>query len=319
MTVRVRNYREGDLLALVDVINAADAVDGMDRGTSVQEMEELFGRPLFDPERDVFVAEAGSQAVAYGSLDTERDEQTCVFRLYCEVLPEWRRQGIGTRMMERLMAAAKARLGELEGQTVYVSASCVAGEEDRESLFRNFDLVPVRYFIKMSYQPLDDHIPSPQPPRGVDLRPYVAGQDDRAVWAAVNEAFRDHWGHVEVSLEEWAFWMQSPFLRSDLHVLAVDGDEIAGVCLISINEQENKRTGRREGWIDTLCVRRPYRRRGVGKALLVAGLHKLREAGMEVAALGADAENLTGAVRLYQRVGFREERRWINYRRVISG
>ncbi|MCD6555341.1 MAG: GNAT family N-acetyltransferase [Anaerolineae bacterium] len=78
------------------------------------------------------------------------------------------------------------------------------------------------------------------------------------------------------------------------------------------------RTGRREGWVDTLCVRRPYRRRGVGEALLLAGLHKLRDAGLEIAALGTDAENLTGAVRLYERVGFREARRWVNYRMMIS-
>ena len=318
MTVRIRNYEEGDLPVLVDLINVADAVDGMERGTSLQEMEENFGRPSLDPKRDVFLAEVESQVVAYGCLTTERDEHTCVFRLQGEVHPEWRGQGIGTQMMDRMMAAAQARRAELDDQTVYVSAGCVAGEEDRESLFRSFGLAPARYFFKMTCQPLDDRIPVPQPPPGIVLRPYVADQDERAVWAAVNEAFRDHWGHVEMPFEEWTFWMKSPFLKPELHVLAVDGDEIAGVCLIEINKEENMRTGRREGWVDTLCVRRPYRRRGVGEALLLAGLHKLRDAGLEIAALGTDAENLTGAVRLYERVGFREARRWVNYRMMIS-
>ncbi|MDY7041217.1 MAG: GNAT family N-acetyltransferase [Chloroflexota bacterium] len=318
MTVRIRNYREGDLPALVSLINEADAVDGMERGTSLQELEQQFARPTLLPERDVFLAEVGSVMVAYSYLITERDDLTCVFHQEGEVHPEWRRQGIGTQMMNRTMAAAKSRREELDEQTVYTSAGCVAGEEDRESLFRSFGMNPARYFMKMTYEPLDDRIPSPQPPSGIVLRSYAPDKDGRAVWAAVNEAFRDHWGHVEMTLEEWTFWMKSPFFRPELHVLAVDGREIAGVSLIVINEEENNRTGRWEGWIDTLCVRRPYRRRGVGKALLLAGVRQLREAGMEMAALGADTENLTGAVRLYERAGFHETRRWVNYRTLLN-
>ena len=92
------------------------------------------------------------------------------------------------------------------------------------------------------------------------------------------------------------------------------GEEIAGLCLCDVNEEHIARIGRQEGWVDILGVRRPYRRRGLGRALLLAGLHVLKEAGMESTTLGVDAESLTGATRLYESVGFVERKRFVLYR-----
>ena len=72
------------------------------------------------------------------------------------------------------------------------------------------------------------------------------------------------------------------------------GEEIAGLCLCDVNEEHIARIGRKEGWVDILGVRRPYRRQGLGRALLLAGLHVLKEAEMESAMLGVDADSLTG-------------------------
>ena len=95
------------------------------------------------------------------------------------------------------------------------------------------------------------------------------------------------------------------------------GEEIAGICLCDVNEEHIARIGRQEGWVDILGVRRRYRHRGLGRALLLAGLHVLKEAGMESAMLGVDAESLTGATRLYESVSFVERRRFILYRRPL--
>ena len=105
------------------------------------------------------------------------------------------------------------------------------------------------------------------------------------------------------------------------------GEEITGLCLCDVNKEHIARIGRKEGWVDILGVRRAYRHQGLGRALLLAGLHVLKEAGMESAmplvlrpkdsGLGVDAESLTGATRLYESVGFVERRRYILYRRVL--
>ncbi|HUW12079.1 MAG TPA: GNAT family N-acetyltransferase, partial [Anaerolineae bacterium] len=76
-------------------------------------------------------------------------------------------------------------------------------------------------------------------------------------------------------------------------------------------------TGRQEGYVDTLAVIREQRQRGLGTALLVHSLHALRQAGMEAAHLHADAANLTGAMRLYERVGFRVRKTTVAYRKTL--
>ena len=77
------------------------------------------------------------------------------------------------------------------------------------------------------------------------------------------------------------------------------------------------RVGRQEGYVDTIAVLRAYRRRGLGTALLAQSLHALAQAGMEAAALDADAENTTGAVRIYERLGFRVRKTGIAYQKVM--
>jgi mycothiol synthase len=313
---RIRNYRESDLEPLVELINAADAVDQLERGTSPQELRERFDLPTLRPEENVFVTQAGGRVVGYAEVRLEKGEVESVFKTEGVVHPEWRRRGIGRRLLERAYQRAQERLGEATGERVYFDAYCEHGEAGRIALFESFRMRPARYFLEMVYAPLKD-IPEPRLPPGIAVRTWMRGQDDEAVWAVFNEAFADHWDFIPVPLEEWLYWVNLPRFRPELNLLAVAGEEIAGICLCDINEEHIARIGRKEGWVDILGVRRPYRHRGLGRALLLAGLHALKEAGMESAALGVDAESLTGATRLYESVGFVERRRYVLYRRAL--
>ncbi|MGL5063733.1 MAG: GNAT family N-acetyltransferase, partial [Microcoleus sp.] len=76
---------------------------------------------------------------------------------------------------------------------------------------------------------------------------------------------------------------------------------------------ENDRTGRNEGWIGVLGTRRGFRKLGLGRAMLLAGLQRLKAAGVDTAILGVDAENPSGALRLYESTGFRKIRNSISY------
>jgi ribosomal protein S18 acetylase RimI-like enzyme len=96
-------------------------------------------------------------------------------------------------------------------------------------------------------------------------------------------------------------------------------DEIVGLGLNVIDPDWIAQTGRQEGYLDTLAVLREHRKRGLGTALISKSLRVLRDAGMEAVHLHADSENLTGAMRLYEGVGFEVRKRYVSYRRTMRG
>jgi len=140
-------------------------------------------------------------------------------------------------------------------------------------------------------------------PDGLEVRPVRSG-DYRTIWDADVEAFRDHFEASVRTEADYVQWITSPTLDTSLWQVAWDGDEVAGSVITSINAEENEKLGLKIAWLDHISVRRPWRKRGVASALIASTLHILRERGMEVAALGVDAENPTGALRVYEAMGF---------------
>jgi ribosomal protein S18 acetylase RimI-like enzyme len=140
----------------------------------------------------------------------------------------------------------------------------------------------------------------PVVPDGIEIRPYRHPEDEQRVYGATQEAFEDHWDFHPVSLENWReFNVKSRTFDPDLWLVAWDGDEVAGA---SLNFPE--RFGDPGyGWVGTLAVRRPWRRRGVGDALLRRSFAALHARGLRRVRLSVDAENTTGATRLYERAG----------------
>jgi len=85
----------------------------------------------------------------------------------------------------------------------------------------------------------------------------------------------------------------------------------------AIYPAENEALGVQRGWLDHVSVRRPWRRRGLASALIAESLRAIRDAGMTDAALGVDAENPTGALRVYENLGFRRARTGVSYRKLM--
>ncbi len=141
-------------------------------------------------------------------------------------------------------------------------------------------------------------------PPGIEVRPFDE-RDVAAVHAAENEAFADHWGYTPSSLEAWRAFNLGPAGDVSLTRVAWDGDEIAGLCISRPRRGEDETVG----WVGVLAVRRPWRRRGLGEALLRDAFVLFADRGKRAVGLGVDAENTTGAVALYERVGMRAVRR----------
>jgi len=133
-----------------------------------------------------------------------------------------------------------------------------------------------------------------------------------------NLSFIDHWGFHPLILERRLHRMADPSYKPehDLVGVAPDGT-FAGFCVCFINTTDNAATGRKEGWIAVLGTRRGYRKIGLGRAMLLAGLHLLKREGMDTGVLDVDAENPTGALRLYESVGFHVAKTDMAYRKDL--
>ena len=175
---------------------------------------------------------------------------------------------------------------------------------------------PVRYAFEMVC-PLNGELPEIPLPEGFELRP-AAPEHYRQVFEANNEAFEDHWGHVPLSESVMQWWMESPDFQPELWKVAWDGDQVAGMVLNYIDHKENHKFNRKRGYTEDICVRRPWRRRGLARALIAMSLHMFKEMGMAEAGLGVDTENLTGALRLYEGLGFHAVKNYTCYRKPLK-
>ncbi len=313
MNLVVRKYRDGDLEAIVELINEADAVDHLDEGTDVSALREVLHRPEFDPYNDAFVVlDEDQRVVGHARLDLKNAPRQARFYVHTVVRPEWRDQAIEELLLKPLWSSAQERRRTLGSKPAQFRTYCVAYQEKRASLFESLGFRPVRYDLHMVCQPLDK-LREPTLPGDMLIRPYVRGQDDEAALAIINAAFADVMDFAAATLEDLRHWLEAPSFRDYLSYVALDGEELAGLCLCTASEARADLLGRREGTVDTLCVRREYQRRGLGSALLLASLRAFSQAGLESAKLDTATENPTDAIHLYEQAGFREAWRWVTY------
>jgi mycothiol synthase len=319
-----RTYRdERDYKAIAALMTAAALVDGPEYARTADEVRQNLSSPIAMPEENVFLFEIGGQLVAYGRIELEEGPGKSVFFTRGTVHPDWRRRGIGTRVMERIEQRIQDRLGETTRRTVYAHTWTQLKRKDRQALFRKMGYELVRYFFDMECplrregSPVE--VPEPVCPVGIAVQTLQERPDLEAVLLAINESFRDHWGHTDVTLEQLQHWTNDPNHRSDLWFVAWDAerDEPAGICGNGIEPEHNARIGRQEGWVHVLGVRRRYRKQGLGRALLLTGMQALQDEGMQWAMLGVDTENLTGALRLYEGAGFHPAKRSAVFRKTI--
>ena len=157
----------------------------------------------------------------------------------------------------------------------------------------------VRHSFRMAIDVAEADV-APRWPDGIRVRGFDEA-DAEAVYETHMESFEDSWEHTRQPYEEWAYWsFRRAGFRPEHWRLAFDGAELAGIALCRQLPQ-----ARDTGWVSILGVRRPWRRRGLGKALLHESFRVLGDAGCSRIVLGVDASSLTGAQRLYESVGMR--------------
>jgi len=211
----------------------------------------------------------------------------------------------------RLLDWAEARSREnADAESPHVQASADHDDEPLLEELRARGYEFARHFFEMEID-LAGEPAEPVWPDGFTVRTFRPG-DERAVYAADLEAFEDHWDPVDVTFEEWRdYFLGSSDFDPELWFLVDDGDELAGFSLCF------KHSGETAGHLPVLAVRRPWRKRGFGTALLLHSFRELRRHGCEKVRLNVDAENLTGAVKLYERAGMYVSQRSERYSKEL--
>jgi ribosomal protein S18 acetylase RimI-like enzyme len=299
-----------DVFALIRDCRVAD--DDPDETTFTEFLHSTFHWFATDPAHDTIGAlDADGRLVGYGwTFAREGATRTARVWLHGGVHPRHRRRGIGRRILRHgITRAGQVLASRPSGVPGQIDVDALPHQADRIALFASEGFRPVRSFVVM-HRPLEDAIPAAPLPAALTAVDWRADLDGSAR-DAHNEAFTDHWGSEPVSAERWSHLASSaPGFRGDLSSLAVTPDgEIAGYVLCAA--PPGMQAQRPTAWIGTVGVRRRHRRHGVAAALLTRSMTAMQRAGFEVAGLDVDAENPTGAVRVYERLGFatiREQR-----------
>jgi mycothiol synthase len=320
--LRFRSYAgDPDIPAIVRVMNAAAAADGVDEVWPEEGIRAWLAHPTehFDAAHDVVVGELDGEVVATGRLEwvDTRDGQYREYRQFGSVDPSHRGRGVGTALLAELEARCRARAEahQSERPRVFMSYTPVGRPSEAFLLANGYE--PARWFFDM-LRPTLDGIEEPPMPDGLELRPVTPDQHE-TIWRANREAFRDHWGGSDESVEVMQRILGDPDTDTSLWLIAWEGNEIAGGVWNEIRTEENEALGVRRGWLDSVFTRRAWRRRGLASALIGRSLTLLRERGMTSAMLGVDADNPTGALGLYEAAGFEIHDRFVAVRKPMDG
>lgn len=308
----------GDYGEIAAVFNAVAAADDHSFRVTPEGVAHWYAHPDgWDPATDEVIVELDGQIVGWADVRYAPDSDgTPVYALGCALLPEVRRQGLGTALLAYNEAQARARAAaEAPGASALLHASAGDGQPGAIALLEGAGYRVARYFIEM-VDPSLDAVPEMPMPAGLAVRPMVPA-DHRSVFEADSEAFQDHWGGVDVSEAAFERFFGGPEFTPDLWRVAWDGDQVAGVIMIRVLTAYNEEYDARRVLVDGVSVRRPWRGRGLARALLADALRGARDAGFTSATLDVDAENPTGALGVYEAVGFEVESRSSAYRRPL--
>jgi len=312
--VNIRSFQPDDLPALVRLINEADRVDDAGNATTLTGLSHRLAEPRIKPAENLYVAEADGRLVGYVLVLPRPEANLLRIGTAGIVHPQWRRQDIGTALMRRAEERARVFRSDKPVFLEMFARERIAGHDE---LALSLGLRPVRYFFYMQCHNLSS-LPAPAFPPGIHMRTLNPLQDADPFLAAYNDGFSDHWGYVPTTREQLEHWFHSPHFCAEDALLAVTEEgQIAGLCIVIFPQMEPEMLKTNPPLIDDLAVPHAYRRQGIGRALLLAGMHRIHGRGFQACALGVDADNPNQALHLYESVGFVVASRSTAYRREL--
>ena len=300
MNIELRAPGLDDLPELTDLINRDSEELFGEREESIESLRGWLTGPSLNPATDMRVAVVNGEFHGYVDVD---DDPHPLYWADLRVPPS---ETDGIR--EALLDWVEARVRERQGEVLRFHA--MNADEATKRLLETRGLRVIRHFYRMRIE-LGEQPEKPEWPDGVTVRT-VLDDDIPAVYEAHQESFEDHWEHTRMPHDEWEHVFLGEGFDPELWFLAEAGGEIVGVSLCRVHEAEPE-----QGVVRVLGVRGAWRRKRVGRALLLHSFHEFRRRGLKAAVLGVDATSLTGANRLYESVGMRVVRQADVYEQAL--
>jgi mycothiol synthase len=316
-----RPLTEADAAAYVELANVLSDHEGaQDERVDEEVFHYQLRSPLGSPDLGDFQGVFdGDRMIAFGRVSRRTVAEPVHWMVGSGgVHPDYRGRGVGTRLI-RWMLELAPRVHEryFPGHPLEFAIGTLGEDIAARELFEAEGFTPLRWFFDMLL-PKQAPVPAGPVPAGLELTAYSPELDEQ-VRLAHNEAFRDHWRFTPASAEIWAGARGLSTFRPELSFLLRDPADgaIAGYLLAASNEAGFQATGVRDVHFNVIGTTRPYRRRGVAAALIAHAVAQSRAQGYETATLGVDADNPSGALGLYERLGFGCEREYVVYNRVL--
>jgi mycothiol synthase len=305
------------------VSSAARAADGELEPITLEAMTVRYRHLVnSDLDRDLVLAEVDGRIVGYARVEwADSNDGERWYEATCLLAPAARRRRIGTAMLRwtedrrRAIRAQHETAGNAPDVPTFLTTFVFDGDVGGHALLQGHGYVVQRRFFEMSRAGLES-IPDIPLPDGLHIRPI--GRDHavlRRVFDADVEAFRDHFGWVDGSETAFDELVNDPDFDPGLWLVAFDGDEVAGAVINAIHGRDG---ADRQGWLDSVFTRRPWRRRGLARALIARSLVALRDRGLDAAYLGVDATNPQQALALYESCGFQVASSATAYRKPLD-
>ena len=326
LAVKEHSAKSAKLFAdIIDLVKFNNPTGQLNEDTLVGDLQRFFEAPDGDIACDLRIwKEFNGNLIGFGQLFMSEQDNEIEGCLYFDIHPTWR----NTTLQTEILQWSEQRMGEMQtarGVPVKLRTRCCEDRFERLVRLEKQGFTHDRSFLTVACS-LDQPLPSFSLPTGFTLRSLSTHQHNFQVqpselnaWVELfNESFIDHWGNYQFTPETARYFLNNPSYKPELNLVAVAPDgTFAAFCLGSINWAGNACNGRNEGWIEFLGTRRGFRKLGLGRSLLLAVMKQLQAAGIEQVKLGVDAQSLTGAMRLYQSVGFQPIKTWRSYVKAI--
>jgi len=309
---------ESDFPHMVTVLEGSKKHDLSERVITAEILANHFKHlDNSDPYQDMLFAEIDGQVIGYSRVQWEKESGGSYhYRSMGIILPAWRGQGIGSALLKynenHLRKTAQQHPDEAPK---FFRTGASENEKESTALLKRFGYQSERYFYDM-IRPVGNPLPAAPMLAGLEIRPVTEDQLP-TIFAGLDEAFQDHWGHVPLTENNIQGCMKHPTFNPSLWKVAWDGDQVAGMVGNFIDKPENAANNRQRGWTEDIWVRRPWRRQGLARALLVESIHMFAIMGMTETALGVDTVNPNGALKLYESVGYRKNKCYTLYNKSL--
>jgi mycothiol synthase len=278
---------------IADLLIAAELHDWGEAHYTVADVrDELSAIHL---ETDAWVAEDADGRLV-GVAELMRQGGGLRWQADLVVHPEWRRRGIGATLARQVEARARERVEEAPEGTEVILRGWVKGGSPAREWAEGLGFTATRQALRMDIE-MTQQPPAPEVPAGIRIREFVTGVDERPTFEAIEAAFADHWGHVPSTYEDFLLRTKAANFDAQLWLLADADGEIVGTTF-GVNEPSG-------GWVTAVGTIRAWRGRGVATALMREIFVRFWARGVRKVGLGVDSDSLTGATRLYERLGMR--------------